>query len=110
MLPKNNRLTRQQFWQVSKTGKSISEKNLVLKFLSNGLDCLRFGIVTSSKLAKLATSRNKLRRLIYQAISTEPSKKGYDVIIFPKSSMLNLDGAQISVEINQSLSKLSSLA
>ncbi len=104
MLPKARRLTRQQFWQVQQTGQSLTHSHWAGKYLQNHLNYNRFGVVTSAKLDKRAVVRNKLRRQIYAAVAKLAGSR--DVIIFPKKSMLNLSGAEISHELNQGLSKI----
>jgi len=108
MLPKERRLTRQQFWQVQQSGSSLTSSHLAVKYLPNELAFNRFAVVTSAKLDKRAVVRNKLRRQIYAAVTHLPGS--IDMIIFPKKSMLNLSDAEIGLDLNQGLSKILRLA
>ena len=110
MLPKSRRLTRQQFWQVTQRGRSVAGSEWVAKYIPNGLGYSRWAVVTSTKLDKRAVVRNRLRRKIYSQLSTLNPKLSFDVIIFPRSGMLNLDNAQIASAVNQVVSKISGLA
>ncbi len=110
MLPKNRRLTRQQFWQVSQKGKTAPDIECVVKYLPNQLEFCRWAIVTSTKLSKKAVVRNKLRRQIYRQLSIINCPLSIDAIIFPRSGMLNLDNGQLAAAINQMVSKISGLA
>ena len=110
MLPKNRRLTRHEFWRVSTQGQSLARPDLAVKYLANGLNFSRWAVVTSAKLSKLATVRNRLRRRIYSALIAKPLTCGLDVIIFPRTSMLNLGDEKINAEVDQVVSTLSGLA
>lgn len=110
MLPKNRRLTRQQFWQVYQKGISIQGVGFSVKFLVNDVGYSRWAIVTSTKLSKKAVVRNKLRRQIYRQLSTVNCPLSIDAIIFPRPTMLNLDDAKISTAVNQVVSKIFGLA
>lgn len=110
MLPKNRRLTRQQFWQVTQKGHVVHGAWFMVKYAPNNLNYSRWAIVTSTKIAKKAVVRNKLRRQIYRILNTGHWTLNLDVIIFPRPAMLNLDDAKISAAINQMVSKISGLA
>ena len=110
MLPKDRRLTRQQFWQVAQEGFKVHSSQFIVKHHPNNLGYSRWAIVTSTKLSKKAVVRNKLRRKIYNALRHETWDLGFDVIIFPRPAVLNLDDAKISNAVNQMVSKVSGLA
>ena len=105
MLPKIRRLSRRDLNVCSLSGKTLRLPNFWLKYLANNLEYSRFGVVTSTKLAKSAVIRNKLRRNIYRNINKEFIN--YDVVFFPQKTMLNLDNEKIGAEINSALSKIS---
>lgn len=110
MLAKNHRLTRSEFWQVSQSGKQFSTEFTVVKYLNNHLSFARWAVVTSAKMSKKASVRNSLRRKIFQLLQDLKPDSSTDVVIFPRASMLNLSDAQLSHEIDQVVSKISSLA
>lgn len=109
MLPKKDRLTRQEYWKVMRSGKSVFGQNASVKFIKNNLDHSRYAVVVSSKISKKAVVRNSLRRKLYQVLSKRQNT-GLDIVIFPQISMLNLDDAKIGVVLDQVLSKIPSLA
>ena len=100
MLPKSLRLARLDFLQT---------KNLVSLYFSHFSTLYtprvpgRVAIVTSAKLSKSAVIRNRLRRQIYSCFP----KISFDIILFPKSTMLKLSHEEISTALNSLVSKLS---
>ena len=110
MLPKSRRLNRQQFWQVDQQGRSVAGSDCVVKFIPNGLGYSRWAVVTSTKLDKRAVVRNRLRRKIYNALRLGNWDLGFDIIIFPRIAMLNLDDAKLNTAVDQVVSKISGLA
>lgn len=63
MLPKKFSLKdKKDFERVFKKGKGTRSGFLFLKFVPNGLEKSRCGIVVSQKVARKATARNKIKR------------------------------------------------
>ena len=106
MLPKSSRLTRLQIESVIRTGKSQISPLASLKFLPNHVGHLRLGAAISTKSVKRATRRNQLRRWIYDSPTADLHKLNLDVIIFPKSQMVNLEHAAITTTVHSLLSGL----
>ncbi|MBI5358185.1 ribonuclease P protein component [Candidatus Amesbacteria bacterium] len=107
MLPQNKRLSRRDLNFCITTGKTLRFPNFYLKFLPNNFNFSRFGIVTSTKLAKSAVVRNKLRRRIYTELRIMKYELCYDIIFFPQKSMLNLEHEEIGIVVNKALSEIS---
>lgn len=63
MLSKKQRLPIQYF--VGKKGKLLKNPYFLVKIYSSSENFSRFGVTVSSKVAKKASQRNKLRRLAY---------------------------------------------
>ena len=105
MLPKFRRLSRRDLNLCNKTGKILRLPNFWIKYLPNNIENSRFGVVTSTKLAKSAVIRNNLRRNIYKNLNKDFSN--FDVVFFPQKSMLNLGHEEIGVVVNQALSEIS---
>lgn len=79
------------FDNVYKKGKVFGNRNFTLRYLKNGKNANRLGIIVSKKVSKRAVKRNKLRRQIreaYRKIDTSV-KPGYDLIITAKASCLD---------------------
>ena len=84
MLPKPHRLlSDKDFQKTWKRGMSFYTKTLGFKILQNGLAVSRFGIVVSTKVSKLATVRNRLKRQIREIIQERIKEisPGYDLVV-----------------------------
>lgn len=84
MLPKQHRLLRDKdFQKIWKRGRSFYTKILGFKILENGRAVSRFGIVVGTKVSKLATMRNRLKRQIREIIQEKINQiaPGYDLVI-----------------------------
>jgi len=84
MLPANNRLKKKKdFEMVFKGGQGFKEDFLYLKIKKNNLKNSRFGFVVSKKFSLKATKRNKIRRLLSEAVKTNLGrlKKSADGVI-----------------------------
>src|SRR3989344_7261945 len=88
MPAKNSQLKKKKdFELVFKKGRTIKNDFFVLKFLPNGLENNRFGIVVSQKVSKKAVVRNKIRRRVKESIKLKAVAKGENadaiIICFP---------------------------
>ncbi len=84
MLPKPHRLlSDKDFQKIWKRGLGFYTKNLGFRVLQNNLSVSRFGIVVGTKISKLATVRNRLKRQIREIIKEKMGKipPGYDFVI-----------------------------
>lgn len=87
MLPIKNRLTRKDdFQKVHRDGKFFSIKGLSLLYRPNDLQQTRIGIVVSKKSLRLATDRNRIKRLLREALrqSFSAIRPGFDIVIHSK--------------------------
>lgn len=75
------RLTKSsQFAAVFKQGKFWANDVMVLKAMPNGLEVSRIGIVASKKVGN-AVVRNRVRRLLREAVRLTPIEPGWDIVI-----------------------------
>lgn len=93
MLSKENRLLKERdFDLIHKKGKFIPGKHLVIKVLPNKLSESRFGIIVSNKISKKPVIRNKIKRrlreIIREGIKSREIKKGFDIIVIAKPSIV----------------------
>lgn len=90
MLPRWHRLTSEKdIKRVFRKGAVFFSPYLVLKKVASGKPgASRFAVVVSQKLAKKATQRNRIRRVIYEIIRLKLAKikNGSDCIIIPKKT------------------------
>ena len=86
------------FRAVSRSKLSVKEGSLLLKAQASQKNVSRFGIVVSKRVAKKAVDRNRIRRLLSEALRVKQgSLKGpYDVVLvaLPGFSLKNLSEAQ----------------
>jgi len=84
MVNKDQRLRKNaQFSAVYERGKTWVNNLVVLKALPNGLGGNRYGFVTSKQLGN-AVVRNRVRRLLREAVRLTPVKPGWDVVIIAR--------------------------
>jgi ribonuclease P protein component len=106
MLKKRFRLVKEKdFKKIFKQGKASYAKIFILKFLANGLEASRYGIVISTKVSKKSVERNKLKRQFRAAIK-EIDKKfilGLDLVIVVSPAALNQKYEFIKSELERML-------
>ncbi|OHA65881.1 MAG: ribonuclease P protein component [Candidatus Wildermuthbacteria bacterium RIFCSPHIGHO2_12_FULL_45_9] len=103
MLSKLNRLSKKKdFDRIFRQGKGIRHEGLLAKIWYQDIQCSRFGIVVSKKIAKKAVVRNRIRRLISQALQKRLKRmaKHADIIlvVLPGSDFSELRHAEEAVE------------
>ena len=94
--------SKTDFDHVYEKGKIFGNRNFTLRYVKNGKDANRLGIVVSKKVSNRAVHRNRIRRQIREAYrSTENAvKQGYDLIITDKPSCLGEDYSVLSRSLN----------
>jgi ribonuclease P protein component len=118
MLSKRFRLSHQHFIITKTRGKSYSTPYfaaIVYRPATSDLPAgrqgqrpARFSVVLSAKSHKSAVVRNRLRRQIYDLLRATNYLSNADIILFPKSIMLNLSREEIGTHLYSFLSKISS--
>lgn len=87
MLARENRLTKKEdFSRVYENGRYFCQNNISIKFLkATGLE-VRVGFSIGKNYSKLATERNKARRILRHAMLKNITniKPGYDIVIMLK--------------------------
>ena len=83
-LNKKNRLKKKRdFEDVFKKGKAVKGSFLFIKHKNNELGAPRFGFVVSAKIAGKAVERNKIRRILSEAVGGRISDLGgHDIVVF----------------------------
>jgi len=118
MLPKENRLTDDyDFRRVKRLGKSyhcpLFKLSLAQRKVagppSGETSPSRFGFVISTKIDKRATVRNRIKRLLREAVRANLTKvpNGFDFVLVVRPQIVGKNYEEISAEVNQVLSKVS---
>jgi ribonuclease P protein component len=102
MLPKKHRINKKIFEEILKKGKIFSSDCLYIKTLPISEKHSIFAFVVSSKVAKKAVERNKLKRRARHIIKKMLPKieKGLGVIIFFKKGVEKMTFSELEKEIN----------
>ena len=111
MLPSAHRLTRRRdFARVNAAGKSVYTPALRLRWVFTGQPASRFAVVVSTRVSKLATKRNRLKRQLRTVLRSEMkrSKPGFDAVLSAASSALGQPYAVLRDEV-QALVRKSAL-
>lgn len=92
MLPKQNRLRQEKDIQtVLKRGRSFFHPLFAVKSYTAKSTTPRLAITVSTKVSKRAVKRNRIRRVLREAIKTNwPKVKAYDILISVKPSVLKV--------------------
>lgn len=102
MLPQTARLRKaRDFKEVFEKGRGVKEGRLFLKTRAVQNRDVRIGIVVSKQVAVKAVDRNRIKRLLREALKSYlPSiREGHDVIIvtLPGFAVVNLQDAKAKV-------------
>ena len=79
-MQRRQRLTgSKRFSQIHIGGSSAANRLLVIRYLTNGGNCSRFGFLVSKRVGNAAV-RNKVKRRLREAVRLNPVKSGWDAI------------------------------
>jgi len=108
MLPKIHRLTlKADFENVFRHGSYHTIGSIYLKKIATDKNITRIGIVVEKKNFKLATKRNRIRRLIKEALRQKITEiqPGCDVVLFYRNRGKIVDLATLAPAIAKLLQK-----
>lgn len=107
MLPKENRLTRKvDFTQVLKRGEMAQSKNFGLAYLAvNGSATPKFGFIVSTKISKRAVDRNRIKRILRQAVRelVGNTQNGLLLVLLARKSILGVKPDELKKELEGKL-------
>ena len=92
MLKKKYRLPIQE--TIKKNGRTIRTPFFLIKVFPNNLPHSRFGVIVSKKVAKEATARNRLKRIIFSCLDPK-AKAGADFLIILSPKIKDLPKEEI---------------
>lgn len=102
MLPQAARLRKtRDFKEVFGKGKGVRDGRLFLKAREVKNKGVRFGIVVSKQVASYAVDRNRIKRLLREAVKgcMQDVRQGYDIVLvtLPGFSVASLQDAKLKV-------------
>ncbi len=104
-MKKQSRLTaRDQFVAVYESGHAQVDKFLVVRVLSNGLDISRLGFSVTKSVGK-AVARNRVRRLLKEAVRVFEIKPGFDIVFIARSRCVDASYHQMLNSVGKLLSR-----
>ena len=102
MLSKKYRLKKADIEMLKKSGLRIKSKNFSLLVTESKTDLpTRFAFVISSKVSKLATKRNKIKRMISSSIEKiyKQLKPGMSILFLVRKEIGSTDQDTINAEV-----------
>ncbi|MFA6305192.1 MAG: ribonuclease P protein component [Candidatus Gracilibacteria bacterium] len=110
MIAKKFKIPKKYIALILEKGASFDSKLFVIRFRENKIEFPRFRIIVSTKFAKKAVDRNRIRRQIYEAlrlITKENSNiRPLDIILIPKKQILTKEFKEISQTAEETITKL----
>jgi len=107
MLPAAHRLRRKQdVERVSRVGRPAFVRTLTVRYAPNGLAVTRATVVAGLKVHKRSTRRNRVKRLIREALRREylaHIRGGYDIVIYAKKDLVGMEYDAVSADLGSAL-------
>jgi ribonuclease P protein component len=98
-----------EFAQVREDGKTWTSDLVVLKLLRNGLNHNRYGFVAGKRMGK-AVVRNRVKRLLREAVRSIPTEPGWDIVLIARNSAAGASYQRIGVAVRGVLLRAQVLA
>lgn len=95
---------RREFNEIYAHGKNFNNSLVVLKFLPNGRGYSRAAFSVGKKLDK-AAGRNRVKRLMREALRSLEVKPGWDLLFISRTAMIKSDFLQVRESIEKVLDK-----
>jgi ribonuclease P protein component len=102
-MKKRSRLTtRAQFVSVYESGLVQADQFVVIRMLSNGLDVSRVGFSVTKSVGN-AVVRNRVRRLLKEAVRVFDIRPGFDIVFIARSRSIGASYDQIRDSVERLL-------
>ena len=90
-----------EFQRVRQQGHSITSRLLILAWIPNEVGRLRIGFVVSKRISKLAVERNRVKRLLSEAIRGHLSRlpTGCDIVLSARNHITTADLRALELDI-----------
>jgi len=107
-LNKKNRLKKKRdFEDVFKKGKAVKGSFLFIKYKKNELGVSRFGFIVSAKVARKAVDRNRIRRILSEAVRGIIDVLGsYDIVVFSTGKIMTAHREDVMEDFLKVLKKI----
>ncbi|MBI3103475.1 ribonuclease P protein component [Candidatus Daviesbacteria bacterium] len=105
MLPKSQRLNLKTDFKWVASGKKIESRYLKLFIRWGENKTPRVGIAVSSRIFKKATERNRVKRLVSQAVQSiiHDLPSTINIVALPKQSILNVKSGDVLLDVESKL-------
>ena len=82
-----------EFQRVRQQGRSITSRLLILAWAPNEVGRLRVGFVVSKRISRLAVERNRVKRLLSEAVRRHLSElpAGWDIVLSARNQVTTAD-------------------
>ena len=97
--------SNREFDRIIKNNKSFKYKDFILYLEKNNENIYHFGFSVSKKICN-AVGRNKIKRQIKNILDKNIYQNGFNCIIIVRKGILDKSFNEISIELNECLSKL----
>jgi len=89
------------FQRVRQQGRSITSRLLILAWAPNEVGRLRVGFVVSKRISKLAVERNRVKRLLSEAVRRHLSELpvGWDIVLSARNHITVADLGALEEDI-----------
>lgn len=108
MLSRPHRLSKERdVKRVSSQGRPVFGPNLTIRVLQNRASCLRATVVAGLKVSKRATIRNRVKRLVREALRRHlvSLRPDVDLVIYAKPSAVGKSYRQLAEELGRALDR-----
>lgn len=111
MLPKTNRLQKNEFSLVLQKGMIIQTPLFGVAYLKKDNDLPKFGFIVSKKISKKSPERNRIKRLLREVTRKSLGKisNGFLFVILAKRRAVGAKYEEIQKELNGALVKTGAL-